>query len=244
MKYGSITTNEEGESKLLTNAGIPKTGESRIMKKKHRVILVTLAMVTIGFMMGHFTNNSTDDTASDIEMNNKWSEAAVPEFMVDQLVDSKKKPDCRRKGNDCEENGSCCALNEGDHDDLCCGPRAGDGRKVCLIGARSTTTKYCEACRRKGQDCQRNSDCCDLDEGDHDDLCCAPRPEDGRYVCLDFSEGGGRSEGWYCKNFCTPNGGSTTWELYKHYCCCGEAVDCFDLGEFRCGTMTMSDLCD
>jgi len=80
------TINEEGESKSLTNAVIPETGGSPYTKK-HQVILA-LALVAIGFVVGHLTNTDNASVYVRKESMAKQLVENKESSMAAQLVDS------------------------------------------------------------------------------------------------------------------------------------------------------------
>ena len=85
--YNNTIRKGEGELKPLTNTAIPETGESRITKK--RLVLVSLALLIMGFMMGHLTNTQH----SGLRMSQ--------EPMTSQLVDFKELMDSKEDVSTC-----------------------------------------------------------------------------------------------------------------------------------------------
>ena len=80
--YNNTIRKGEGELKPLTNTAIPETGESPITKK--RLVLVSLGLLTMGFIMGHLTNTQH----SGLQMSQESMTAQLVDFK--ELVDSKE----------------------------------------------------------------------------------------------------------------------------------------------------------
>ena len=85
--YNNTIRKGEGELKPLTNTAIPETGESPITKK--HLVLVSLALLIMGFMMGHLTNTQH----SGLRMSQE-SMTTMTTQLVDfkELLDSKEDP--------------------------------------------------------------------------------------------------------------------------------------------------------